>query len=105
MFTVAIAAITLLSFVIWIPFYGTILGLASMSIEATLGMPQFYSNYTTKSVEGLSLFMIFTWFVGDFFKTLYFIIEAQPFQFIMCGVVQLSVDILIVLQILTYSKQ
>ena len=69
---------TLLSKIIWIPFYGTAMGFASMSIEATLGMPQLYSNYKTKSVEGLSLFMIFTWFVGDFFKTLYFIIEVSP---------------------------
>jgi hypothetical protein len=75
-----------------------------MSIEATLGLPQLISNYKTKSIEGLSLMMIGSWFVGDFFKTLYYVIEHQPFQFTMCGAVQLTVDILIILQIIAYSK-
>ncbi len=48
--------------------------------------------------------MIGTWFLGDFFKTLYFVMERQPFQFVMCGAVQLTVDILIILQIIAYSK-
>ena len=43
-------------------------------------MPQLYSIYKTKSVEGLSLVMIFTWFIGDFFKTLYFIIEVKFYK-------------------------
>jgi uncharacterized protein with PQ loop repeat len=48
-----------------------------MSIEATLGLPQMISNYQTKSIKGLSYFMIFTWFVGDLLKTIYFIAEVQ----------------------------
>lgn len=80
------------------------IGYLSMSIEATLGLPQLISNYRTKSVEGLSFIMIATWFVGDFFKTLYYVMERQPFQFIMCGAVQLTVDILIILQIIAYSR-
>ncbi len=48
--------------------------------------------------------MIGTWFVGDFFKTLYYVTEHQPFQFTMCGAIQLTVDILIILQIIAYSK-
>lgn len=75
-----------------------------MSIESTLGLPQLYSNFKTKSVEGLSYTMIGTWFIGDFFKTLYYIMERQPFQFTMCGAIQLVVDILIILQIIAYSK-
>lgn len=48
--------------------------------------------------------MITTWFLGDFFKTIYYVMEHQPFQFTMCGAVQLTVDILIILQIIAYSK-
>lgn len=48
--------------------------------------------------------MIFTWFAGDFLKTLYFIIELQPVQFILCGSVQLLVDITIIGQIINYKK-
>lgn len=75
--TGVVGAITFLSKIVWIPFYGTILGFASMSIEATLGLPQLISNHRNKSVQGLSFFMIFTWFAGDFLKTLYFIIEVS----------------------------
>ncbi len=80
------------------------IGYMSMSIEATLGLPQLISNYKNKSVDGLSFMMISTWFIGDFFKVLYYIMERQPFQFTMCGAIQLTVDILIILQIIAYSK-
>jgi len=48
--------------------------------------------------------MIGMWFLGDFAKTCYFIIENQPFQFILCGVIQLTVDIIIIGQIIAYGK-
>jgi uncharacterized protein with PQ loop repeat len=67
-------------------------------------LPQLISNHKNKNVEGLSFLMIATWFLGDFFKTLYYVMEHQPFQFTMCGVVQLTVDILIILQIIAYSN-
>lgn len=37
------------------------------------------SNIRTKSVKGLSFFMIFTWFAGDLFKTIYFIMEVYVY--------------------------
>lgn len=49
-FTGGIGFLTFLSKIIWIPFYGTILGFASLSLEATLGFPQLSSNYRNKSV-------------------------------------------------------
>ncbi len=103
-FVISIAVITVFFQVFTFGLYGQMIGYLSMSIEATLGLPQLISNYRTKSVEGLSFMMIGTWFLGDFFKTLYYVMEHQPFQFTMCGVVQLTVDILIILQIIAYSK-
>ena len=86
-------------------YFGQMIGLLSMGIESTLGLPQLISNYQTKSVQGLSFTMIAMWFMGDFGKTVYFIVEAQPFQFVMCGVIQLTVDIMIIIQIVWYSKE
>lgn len=60
-----------------IPQYGTVLGLGSLGIEATLALPQLISNHRLKSVEGLSIVMILMWFVGDFAKTIYFILEVK----------------------------
>lgn len=55
-------------------------------------------------MAGLSFILVLTWFLGDFFKTIYYILEAQPVQFIMCGTIQLTVDILIILQIAAYKQ-
>ena len=62
-------------------------------------------NFRLKSVEGLSLFLILTWFVGDFLKTIYFIVKKQPAQFIFCGAVQLVVDLIILVQLVMYRKK
>ncbi len=64
-----------------IPFMGDLIGFVSMSIEALLGFPQLISNYKTKSVKGLSYTMIGMWFVGDAFKTAYFIMEVMYWLF------------------------
>jgi hypothetical protein len=48
--------------------------------------------------------MILTWFCGDFFKTLYFIANGQPLQFIIGGAIQLSIDLLIVIQIMAFRE-
>jgi hypothetical protein len=48
--------------------------------------------------------MIITWFIGDFFKTIYFIVMLQPTQFIVGGAVQLSIDLMIVIQIMAFNK-
>jgi len=48
--------------------------------------------------------MIATWFFGDFFKTLYFIVMVQPLQFIIGGAIQLAVDLLIVIQIMAFRE-
>jgi uncharacterized protein with PQ loop repeat len=60
-------------------YLGEVIGFLSMSIEATLGFPQLISNWKTKSVKGLSYTMIGMWFLGDFVKTVYFVMEVSIF--------------------------
>ena len=48
--------------------------------------------------------MIASWFIGDFVKTILFIQRGAPMQFTLCGIVQLTVDILICYQIYAYTK-
>ena len=76
--TAAMTVLTLIAKISFIPFYGETVGFFSMAIEATLGFPQLLSNHWTKSVKGLSIFMIATWFFGDFSKTIYFIMMVNP---------------------------
>jgi uncharacterized protein with PQ loop repeat len=68
--------VTLLTQIITFGYFGEMIGLVSMGIEATLGFPQAYSNWSKKSVQGLSISMIGMWFLGDFAKTVYFIVEV-----------------------------
>lgn len=46
-----------------------------------------------------------TWFIGDFAKTIYFVATGQPTQFILCGAIQLTVDLIILSQLMIYRKK
>lgn len=41
--------------------------------------------------------------MGDASKTIFFLMVGAPFQFLMCGIVQLAVDCVIVFQIFSYK--
>jgi len=51
----------------------------------------------------MSIFMVLGWLVGDLFKVGYFVFLAQPVQFIACGTIQVSIDLLIVGQVFYYG--
>lgn len=46
--------------------------------------------------------MVVMWTCGDVFKTLYFLFREAPIQFWICGCVQVTVDVLILLQVNIY---
>lgn len=70
-----------------------------------LGLPQLIKNHQAKSVEGLSISLILSWLAGDIFKTIYFVKDGQPLPFVMCGCIQITVDLLILAQIFYYRRQ
>ncbi|KFP07538.1 PQ-loop repeat-containing protein 1, partial [Calypte anna] len=78
------------------------LGFLAVFTEAMLGVPQLYRNYRNKSTEGMSVNMVLMWTSGDTFKTGYFILNKAPFQFSICGLLQVFVDIAILLQVYFY---
>ncbi|XP_031623186.1 solute carrier family 66 member 2 isoform X1 [Contarinia nasturtii] len=79
-------------------------GFFAVFIEAMLGAPQFLRNFKNKSTQGMSIMMVLLWTVGDMFKTGYFIIRNAPNQFWICGTLQVSLDLAILLQVLLYRK-
>lgn len=81
------------------------IGTLALGIEATLALPQAYSNYKYRSAEGLNLILIATWFAGDAFKTFVFFTEHAPLQFIACGIFQLLVDFVILFQLALYRQR
>ncbi|KAK4474532.1 hypothetical protein MN116_001678 [Schistosoma mekongi] len=82
--------------------YIQLLGFVALFIEAMLGLPQFAKNFYNKSVIGMSISMVLMWTSGDVFKTIYFILEQAPLQFLMCSLLQIGLDIAILLQCLYY---
>lgn len=85
------------------PFVETI-GYCALVLESMLGLPQVIKNYKNKSVEGMSLGMVFMWLAGDSFKTGYFIINNVPFQFWLCGLTQVTIDVLILFQVCLFRQ-
>lgn len=80
------------------------LGYASLLTEALLAVPQLLKNYNDKSTVGMSYLMVLLWMGGDLFKTGYFIAKQVPAQFVVCGVIQVTIDTLILAQVSIYSK-
>ena len=48
--------------------------------------------------------MIGAFLIGDSFRTYYYILTKSPFQFILCGILQISINIIIMLQIIYYRR-
>lgn len=79
-------------------------GFLAVFTEAMLGAPQFLRNYRNKSTHGMSICMVIMWTAGDMFKTGYFILRNAPTQFWICGTLQVSLDLAILLQVYIYRK-
>lgn len=86
------------------PNYVQIVGLISTLIEAMLGLPQLIKNQKNRSVVGMSLGMVFMWLIGDVYKTAYFILKDNPNQFKLCGMLQITIDLLILFQVCLYRQ-
>lgn len=80
------------------------LGYFALVTESMLGLPQVIRNYKNRSVEGMSLGMVLMWLGGDAFKTGYFIANNSPFQFWLCGLSQITIDLLILMQVCIFRR-
>lgn len=101
-FMLLCAFITFL-FLDWVLFVEALGSLAVM-FEAMLGLPQLLQNYNNRSTRGMSIKMVLLWTTGDIFKTTYFVINESPTQFLVCGAVQILIDIAILLQVGFYGQ-
>jgi len=85
------------------PFVQTV-GFLAVFTEAMLGVPQFYRNFRNRSTYGMSLPMVMMWTCGDLFKTTYFYLRNTPLQFFICGSLQVTVDLCILVQVWMYRE-
>lgn len=82
--------------------YSVALGYLSLLCEATLALPQIKRNADRQSTMGLSNGMVAGWVIGDAFKTGYFYWRESPSQFKLCGVTQLCLDAVLLVQLWMY---
>lgn len=80
------------------------LGLVNTCIEGSNAIPQVLEIYRTKNVNNISVVLILCWFFGDFIKLYYFIISNSPFQFILLGILQVSMNFVIVYYYIIYKN-
>jgi hypothetical protein len=50
-----------------------------------------------------SVKMVLLWTCGDLYKTAYFVLRSAPVQFWLCGGLQVTLDVAILLQVIYYS--
>jgi hypothetical protein len=77
------------------PARGDVLGYFSAGIESALPIPQLLRVLRMKSGEGLSLTLIGCWLVGDVSKAVLFGLQGYPVQFVLIGVFQAALDVVI----------
>jgi hypothetical protein len=85
--------------------YVETVGYVALILESGIGVPQLLQNLKRQSTHGLSFVLIASWLLGDAFKTVYFVITKAPAQFLVCGLIQLVVDIIIIGQIVLYRRR
>lgn len=79
------------------------LGDTAATVEAVIGLPQVIYNFMNKNCDTLSVFMLICWACGDSFKTLYYLETMVPLQFLVCGIFQLTLDMILLAQYLYYT--
>jgi hypothetical protein len=85
--------------------YSGILGAVGLSIEATLPLPQLFSNAQSKSCRGFRVSVLGSWLLGDALKMYWFFTSTTeiPWSFKLCGIFQACCDMLLGIQYLMYG--
>ena len=58
----------------------------------------------SSSISVFSVQMVLMWTCGDIFKTTYFYLRKTPLQFVICGSLQVCIDLLILCQVWVYRE-
>ncbi|WVQ63896.1 uncharacterized protein L199_002052 [Kwoniella botswanensis] len=80
------------------------LGFVALTIESTLPIPQFISNFKRKSCYGFRSSTLAGWFFGDAYKTVYFFIRGSPIQFKVTAILTLCWDSAVLAQRVMYGS-
>ena len=85
-------------------YFYDLIGTISVSIETFIEIPQIKENCATKNVKNLSGAMVFFWFIGDLFKSIYNFVNKSPKQMIIGTLIQNCEDIILSSQVIIYGE-
>lgn len=85
--------------------YSSLIGIAGLSIEATLPIPQILANAQSRSCKGFRLSVLGSWLAGDAMKIFWFFTATSeiPPVFKVCGIFQASCDAFLGVQYWMYG--
>lgn len=86
--------------------YSVLLGYIGLSVEATLPLPQIFSNIRSRSCKGFRLSVLVSWLAGDTMKMFWFFTSVTqiPWAFKLCGIFQAGCDAFLGIQYLMYGR-
>lgn len=86
--------------------YSVLLGYIGLSVEATLPLPQIFSNIRSRSCKGFRLSVLASWLAGDAMKMFWFFTSTTeiPLAFKLCGIFQACCDTFLGIQYLMYGS-
>lgn len=86
--------------------YSALLGYIGLSVEATLPLPQVFSNIRSRSCKGFRLSVLASWLAGDTMKMFWFFTSTTqiPWAFKLCGIFQAGCDAFLGIQYLMYGS-
>ncbi|KAI9659770.1 MAG: hypothetical protein M1829_006532 [Trizodia sp. TS-e1964] len=91
------------------PVYVACVGYAALGVEATLPLPQLYTNWARQTCAGFRPSVLVNWIVGDVLKMMFFFLAAGEskitWAFKLCGMFQFACDIGLGLQYLKYGDE
>ncbi|CAG8956023.1 hypothetical protein HYFRA_00008879 [Hymenoscyphus fraxineus] len=85
--------------------YSKFIGYLGLSIEATLPLPQIYSNYKSRSCKGFRVSVLANWLGGDAMKMFWFFTATTEitWAFKLCGIFQMCCDCFLGFQYYMYG--
>ncbi|KAL1874754.1 hypothetical protein VTK73DRAFT_231 [Phialemonium thermophilum] len=88
------------------PAYSLLVGYTGLSIEATLPLPQIFTNARSKSCKGFRLSVLASWLLGDCMKMYWFFTSPTkiPWAFKLSGSFQACCDFFLGVQYLMYGS-
>lgn len=106
LFTLIVGAVTYIFAVLFpIAAYPNIIGTLSVAFEACFAFPQILRIWSQKSAVGIRWEMVATWLLGDGLKTAYYILLAVPVQFLVCGILQMCLDLTVAILMVVFRKR